>query len=75
MTDPILSFSWEHLGFIFGGATAMGIIAHAVNTFPTPKNPYGAWFLGVVQFAVGQRVAAKNTLQGMDTVATAMPKQ
>lgn len=52
------------------GAVGFGIIAHAVNTFPTPANLYGAWLLGVIQFAVGQRVAAKNTLQGLQTVAT-----
>jgi len=49
------------------GATGLGIIGHAVNTFPVPKNQYGAWMLGVIQFAVGQRVAAKNTLNGKDS--------
>jgi hypothetical protein len=60
-------------GFLAGG-TAFGIIAHAVNTFPTPENKYGAWLLGSIQYAVGQRVSAKNTLRGMDTEATGVPK-
>jgi hypothetical protein len=61
---------WVQSGVTFlSGATAMGGVAHAVNTFPTPDNKYGAWFLGVVQWVVGQRVVANNTLQGLQTVA------
>jgi len=64
----------QHIAYFFAGSGVLAIVAHAVNTFPTPVNKYGAWLLGVVQFAVGQRVAAKNTLQGLDTVATAVAK-
>lgn len=64
--------SWQDITI---GAAALATIAHAVNTFPTPLNKYGAWLLGVVQFAVGQRIAAKNTIQGLDTVAIGAPKQ
>lgn len=56
------------------GATVFGIIAHAVNTFPTPKSPLGGWALGVIQFAVGQRIAAKNTLAGSDSIVSAVPR-
>jgi hypothetical protein len=56
----------------FAGSAFLGIVAHAVNTFPTPVNPYGAWLLGVIQFAVGQRVAAANTFKGLQTMATGM---
>ena len=52
-----------------GGATAVGIIAHAVQSFPTPTNKYAAWFLGVIQFAVGQRQQAINTMGGFKTVS------
>jgi hypothetical protein len=64
----------EHWGDVLAGASVVGLVAHAVNTFPTPDNAYGAWLLGVIQFAVGQRVASKNTLKGMDTVATGVTK-
>lgn len=60
----------QHAIGILSGAAGFGIVAHAVNTFPTPINKYGAWLLGVVQFAVGQRVAAQNTFQGLQTMAT-----
>jgi hypothetical protein len=63
----------EHLTIFLGGATTMGIIAHAVQTFPVPKNAYGAWLLGVIQFAVGQRERSKNTLQGAATETIAAP--
>lgn len=55
---------------IFGGATGIGILAHMVQTFPTPKNIYWAWFLGCLQYAVGQRYRALNTMQGQDTITT-----
>lgn len=64
--------NWDHAVTFLSGAVGLGIVAHAVNTFPTPANQYGAWALGVIQFAVGQRVAAKNTLQGLQTIATAV---
>ena len=70
---------WNHAGSVIitflAGGTALSVVAHAVNTFPTPKNPYGAWLLGTIQYAVGQRVAAKNTLQGKDTMAVGVEKQ
>ena len=65
---------WKHIEVFLAGSTALGIVAHAVNTFPTPTSKYGAWLLGLVQFIVGQRVSAKNTLNGADSVVTAVPK-
>lgn len=63
-----------HWGDWLGGATALGIIAHAVNSFPTPSNVYGQWFLGVIKFAVGQRISARNAIQGNDTATIAVPQ-
>ncbi len=61
-----MHFDWDN--FLMG-ATLLGIIAHSVNTFPTPKNQYGQWFLGIVKFAVGQRISAMNALRGNDTIS------
>ena len=72
--DPLI-LSPEHLLIGLGPVFVWTVVAHAVNTFPTPKNEYGAWALGVVQFVVGQRVAAKNTLNGRQSVITAIPKE
>jgi len=55
---------WDHWGDVFAGATALGIAAHALNSFPVPQNKYGQWILGILQFAVGQRFRAANTIQG-----------
>lgn len=65
---------YEQVILFLSGGTFISFVAHAVNTFPTPRNPYGVWLLGVIQWAVGQRVVAKNTLQGFDTITTAMEK-
>lgn len=73
-TTDILNNIWDHSLYFLAGSTGLSIVAHAVNTCPTPKNSYGAWLLGVVQYAVGQRVAARNTLQGKDTVAVGVDK-
>lgn len=61
-----MHFDWDN--FLYG-ATVLAIIAHAVNTFPTPGNAYGQWFLGIIKFAVGQRVSAMNAIRGNDTVS------
>lgn len=52
----------------------MGLAGHAVNTFPTPENKYGQWLLGVIKFAVGQRISALNAFQGKDTMVVAVPQ-
>ena len=64
-----MHFDWDN--FLMG-ATLLGIIAHGVNSFPTPKNVYGQWFLGIIKFAVGQRLSAMNVMQGKDTVSIAV---
>jgi hypothetical protein len=57
------------------GGFIVTLIAHAVNTFPTPKSPYWAWFIGLIQFAVGQRIAALNTMKGKETIATGVTRE
>lgn len=47
---------------MFTGATIVGLLGHAVNTFPVPNNIYGKWFLGTIQWFVGQRENASNTV-------------
>ena len=71
--EPITAHFGTHLIYLGSGVTLLAVIAHAVNTFPTPKNPYGAWFLGVIQYAVGQRQRGTNTLEGKDTESTSAP--
>jgi hypothetical protein len=46
------------------GATVVGAVGHAVNTFPPPENKYGRWFLGLCQWCVGQRQQAQATKAG-----------
>jgi hypothetical protein len=54
------------------GITVFTVVAHAVNTFPTPKNVYFAWLLGVVKFTVGQRISAANSFAGLQSEVTAV---
>lgn len=72
LSDPIVS--WEHAVTFFSGMTFLGIVAHAVNTFPTPASQYGQWFLGIVKYAVGQRISAMNAFKGNDTMVVAVPQ-
>jgi len=58
----ILTHLLTHWADVLTGATVIGVIAHAVNTFPVPTNAYAKWLLGVVQFAVGQREKAEATM-------------
>ena len=59
---------WEHLQIFASGSFALGFVAHVVQTFPTPENKYAQWVLGSVQYLVGQRVRAMNTIAGEGTV-------
>lgn len=57
-----------HAIYFLSGSTAISIISHAVNTFPMPKSEIGRWFLGIIQYAVGQRSLGSNTLNGHSSV-------
>ena len=72
VTDTWLNL--EHFEIFLAGSTALGIVAHAVNTFPTPANAYGQWLLGVVKFIVGQRQSAMNAMRGNDTITVPVPQ-
>ncbi len=67
----MMHLDWQSLLY---GATLWGIVGHAVNTFPTPKNQYGQWLLGILKMAVGQRLSAMNAFRGSDTVAIPVPQ-
>lgn len=69
-------FNWLHLLVSFSlGTVGFGVLAHAVNTFPVPENPYGRWFLGVIQYWIGQKERSRNTVNNLDTVTFASPKR
>lgn len=55
------------------GMFLLGAIGHAVQTFPPPQNKYGQWFLGLIQWGVGQRLRAANTMQGEGTLTKQVP--
>lgn len=62
--DSVFSNFGEHASIFLAGSTALGLIGHAVNTFPVPDSAIAKWILGVVQFAVGQRLQATQTRNG-----------
>lgn len=62
--EPVFSHPGMHVVMFLAGSTAAGLIGHAVNTFPVPNSPIGKWLLGVIQFAVGQRIQALQTRSG-----------
>lgn len=69
MNQP--DFGTNVLLFI-SGSTFIGVVAHAVNTFPMPKTAIGRWFLGVIQYAVGQRLQGQSTMDGGGTLRAAL---
>ena len=66
---------WEHLQIFASGSFAIGLAAHIVQTFPTPENKYAQWFLGTVQYLVGQRVRALNTIAGEGTLTKSVSRE
>ena len=70
-----MNLHWgEILSGIGGGAFLWGALGHAVQTFPTPKNVYGQWALGLAQWMVGQRERAANTFAGGDTATVELQR-
>lgn len=63
-SDALLANLGEHVSIFLAGSTALGIVSHAVNTFPAPTSPFGKWLLGVIQYIVGQRVQGEKTMNG-----------
>lgn len=61
MHDSIFTHWFGLASSFLSGATAIGIIAHAVNTFPMPQSKYGQWFLALVQYVVGQKDKSQQT--------------
>jgi hypothetical protein len=60
--------AWEHVQIFLTGSTALAFVAHMVQTIPTPKSEWAQWLLGGIQWLVGQRIRATNTLQGDGTL-------
>lgn len=73
LTDPIHNF-YKHWDDMLFGVFTTSIISHAVQKFPTSNNAYVNWLLGIVQFAVGQRERALNTLNGNATQTVTIKK-
>lgn len=69
-----MTISNEVISFA-AGSTFIGIVGHAVNTLPTPKNPYGQWFLGLIKYIVGQRISAINAFNGLQSEVTAVTRE
>jgi hypothetical protein len=65
---------WEHLQIFASGSFFIGFVGHIVQTFPTPENKYAQWFLGSIQYLVGQRVRALNTIAGEGTLTKQVPR-
>jgi hypothetical protein len=57
------------------GSIGLAILGHAVNTLPVPKNKWGQWIVGILQFSVGQINRSKNTVNGLDTVTVATTRK
>lgn len=66
--------AWEHIQIFLTGSTVLAFVAHMVQTIPTPENKYAQWILGGVQWLVGQRIRANNTLAGEGTVTKQVPR-
>lgn len=64
---------WEHVQIFVSGSFFLGLVGHIVQTFPPPQNKYGQWALGSIQWAVGQRLRASNTMQGEGTLTKQVP--
>lgn len=52
----------EVYGFI-GGGFSWTLMSYAAQTFPKPKNVYGLWILGLVQFGLANKTLAQDNFK------------
>jgi hypothetical protein len=75
-SDNTLGMVWSHIVLVVSGfasgAVAWKILGNAVDTFPTPKNIYLQWALGVIKYAVGQRETGAIVFRGLQSEVTAV---
>lgn len=57
---------WQELS---GNLTVFLLVAHMVSTIPVSSNKWVNWVVGGLQFAVGQRLRALNTMHGEMTLS------
>src|SRR5436190_11561738 len=69
VVQPVVD-AWINIDKSVPGWLKFLILAHAVNTWPTPHNKYGQWALGLAKFTVGQRLSAVNTINGLQSEVT-----
>jgi hypothetical protein len=65
---------WEHFQIFLTGSTALAFVAHMVQTIPPSDNKWFNWLLGGVQWLVGQRIRAANTLAGEGTLTKSVDR-
>ena len=53
-----------YLNSIVTGIAIYSAVAHAANTFPTPKNVYLRWLVGLIQYAVANYKEGAAALRG-----------
>ena len=70
----MINYISQHWHMWAGNTAIILAVSHAVQGFPTPENKYGAWLVGSIQYFVGQRERALNTLAGQATVTTGITK-
>lgn len=73
--QPILQFFAQPISEAWTGTPGwlkFMILAHAVNTCPTPESKWLQWVLGTIKFGVGQRNSGMNAINGLQTEVTAV---
>jgi hypothetical protein len=58
----------SHWGDVLAGTFGLSVLAHLVSQWPTPQNKYWQAILGTIQWAVGQRLQAAQTISGQANV-------
>ena len=63
--DLSLNLMLHHINWsnLLAGASAFGILSHAANTIPIPKNQYGRWAVGILQYALANYQKGGAALQ------------
>lgn len=76
IAEPILNNVWEHLTLMFAGGTGIGILSHAVDTWPTDgMSPKQLWLLGMIKYFTGHRNSGAIILESAKSLSSSQQLQ
>lgn len=50
-----MKLHWDEFASFFMGGMGFSMLSYAARTIPQPKNPWGLWIVGIIQFGLANK--------------------